>query len=139
MQSKAILFLIWIVATMSFAFAGSAILNVDTYYLLTTRGIQTEGVVTDTDPQNHRTVHYSYTVNQQSYSYGGFSGDINRRFEDIKPGDKVPVVYDSLRPDVSTLGDPSDQLRPLINGTVFISLFPTIFLIAYAMRNKKRK
>jgi hypothetical protein len=119
MKTKVLVFLLWLAATTAAALAGVAILNVEDAYHLTTRAKQTEGVVTDTDAANHRVVHYSYSVNQQTYRYGGFSGDIHRRFEDIKPGDKVPVVYDSVNPQVSTMGDPVDELKSLTHGVIF--------------------
>jgi len=138
MKIRLIVFL-WLVATAATAIAGVAILNVEDAYHLTTRGSKTEGVVTDTDAANHRVVHYSYSVNQQTYSYGGYSGDIHRQFEDIKPGDKVPVVYDSLNPQVSTMGNPADQFRSLTRGVVFISLFPTVLLLSYLVQKKRSK
>jgi hypothetical protein len=139
MKTKVFVFLLWLVVTASAALAGVAILNVRDTYHLKTRGKQTEGVVTDTDAANHRVVHYSYSVNQQNYRWGGYSGDIHRQFEDIKPGDRVPVVYDSLRPEISTMGDPAVELRSLTNGVIFISLIPTVVLLSYVVQMRRRK
>ncbi len=35
-------------------------LDVPTVYQLSARGILTEGYVTNTEPENHQTVHYAY-------------------------------------------------------------------------------
>lgn len=139
MNKKALLFLLWLFLTIAFAVGTAAIFDVKTYYLLSKRGMLTEGYVTDTDREHHRTVHYSYTVNQQPYKWGGYAGDINRQFEEIKVGDKVPVVYDPLNPGSSCLGDPNDVLRSLMHGVIFVSLFPTFFLISYLVQKRRGK
>ena len=127
-------FVIWLISTVVFAIGGAAALNIYEYYLLSTRGVQTQGRITDTDPHNHRVVHYEYFVNQKIYKWGGYAGDINRNFENVKAGDKVPIVYDSINPEISCLGNPNNEFRSLTHGVIFISIFPTLALLSYKIR-----
>lgn len=132
------LVLLWLSLTIASAISGAAILNVRKFYLLSKRGTLTEGQVTKTEAQNHQSVYYSYSIDQRSYSGGGDAGDINRSFDEVAVGDKVPVTYDSLSPASSCLGNPDEELRSLMHGVVFISLFPTFGFISYFVKKEIR-
>ena len=131
----------WLILTLGCAVLAAIMLDIPRYYYLTRRGVQTIGQVTSKDPEEHRTVHYSYVVEGKTYSWGGFSGDIGRDFDEIKVGDLVACVYDPLKPSSSTLGDPCPQLSSLVRGAIFFTLFPTLFWISYKVQTaiKRRR
>jgi hypothetical protein len=111
-------------------------LDVQKFYLLSTRGMRAEARVTDTELRNHNSVYYSYEVSRQSYHGRGAADRINRDSSAIRIGETVQVVYDSLNPASSCLGDPGEQLRSLIGGVVFISLIPTLGFISLYLRRE---
>ena len=121
----------WLILTLGCAVFATIKLDIPRYYFLTSRGVQTIGQVTSKDPEEHGTVHYSYVVEGKSYTWGGFSGDIDRDFDEIKAGDPVPCVYDPVKPSSSSLGDPRPQFDSLVRGAIFFTLFPTLFWIFY--------
>lgn len=129
----------WLILTLGCAVFAAIILDIPRYYNLTRRGVQTIGQVVSKDPEQHRTVHYKYVVEGKSYTWGGFSGDIGRDFDEIKVGDPAPCVYDSVKPSSSTLGDPRPQLDSLVRGAIFFTLFPTIFWVFYKVQTAMKR
>jgi len=86
-------------------FTGWAI-NVPAFYRMAHDPGFAEGTVTNKQPDNHRLVGYTFTIDNQSYSGEGAVGDA---FDRIRPGDKVRVTYDPRNPSMSMLmGSASD-------------------------------
>ena len=133
-------FLWWLILTVASGVIALLMLDIPKYYQLVHRGIGTVGEVTSKDAEEHRAIHYTYVVEGKKYTWGGYSGDINRDFDDIKVGDPVQCVYDPLKPSSSTLGDPNPQLNSLVHGGIFFTSFPTILWLCYkAERAIKRR
>jgi hypothetical protein len=123
--------LIWLALTI--ASAAFAIKSLDwmDYNYLVKRGVAVKATVTAKEPDNHRFIRYSYSVDQKTYNGLGSAGHGNPRFEELNVGDKVTVVYDPVNPDLSFLGDPKDQLNSVTGGVIFITLiFPFFSIIA---------
>ena len=139
MQRTLVLVLLWICLTAACAIGGAAILNLRKFYLLSGRGVSTQGQITKTEPENHAAIYYSFSVGQQTYSGVGSAGNMNRKFDEVSVGDKVPVVYDPVNPEASCLGDPNKQLTSLTHGVVFISIFPTLSFLVYYVKKRIKK
>ncbi len=119
---------------LSLWFAGASLVafgigqfNVPLLYRLTRRGVTTCGTVTGFEPNNHRTVHYSYQVNDKIYSgaqEGGVGGETSASSNHC--GGNV-VFYLPERPDVSCIGDPAPMLKneiiPIALAMLFIPPF----------------
>jgi len=130
----------WFILTVICAISAIWILDIRRYYGLVERGVETKAEVISKDPENHRMIHYAYTVDGRRYTWGGYAGDISRDFNDVNIGDIVRADYDPVKPSFSTLGDPNPQFRSLIRGAIFVTLCPTILWLCYlgqrAFRNR---
>ena len=101
---------------------------------LTNFGIQSRGKVVAKQPQEHRTVIYSYRVSDVDWTGVGRAGRGNPEFDELVVGQDVAVYYDPQNPADSILGDP----RPLRDsGGIFLkqvaivlSLIPAIGITA---------
>jgi hypothetical protein len=101
------------------------------YYALATRGLQTYAVVIKKEPENHRFVHYSYTVNGEKYYGVGNGGRRNPDFDQIDVGQELIAFYDPINPAVSCLGSANNQFRTNLAGVFFISfVLPIVVIIS---------
>ena len=100
-----------------------------TYYDLARRGIPTQARVTAKEPENHRFIRYSYSVDEGVYSGFGVAGNGNPDFDDISVGDSVTVYYEPDIPNVSFLGDPKYQLSSVTRGVIFITFTIPAFVL----------
>jgi hypothetical protein len=125
---------VWLISTILGAVAGAIILGVPKYYLLSTRGVSSQGQITALEPNNHGTVIYAYTVGEASYQGMGHAGDINAHFDDLRAGQQVTIFYSPGKPQESCLGSPDKHLNSLLRGNLFIAGFPTFFLLGLALR-----
>jgi hypothetical protein len=66
----------------------------------------TTGTITQKFPNNHLGIGCSYQVNGRAFEGKGYSGQINRPFQDIHLGDGVTVFYAEHNPAISTLENP---------------------------------
>jgi hypothetical protein len=109
--------------------------NLQKYLPLARRGVATHGVVSAKEPTNHRTIHYTYEVEGQSYGGSGHAGNGNPEFDRLRVGDRVLVYYDPPSPSVSVLGDAKQLLwgEEVSVGVVAV-LFPTIIVIVLYAR-----
>lgn len=99
------------------------------FYRLSRHGVVTQGTVTGFEPENHRTVHYTYEVDGRFYSAAqqGGAGRGNRDFEYLTVGDSVQVYYLPEDPGLRCLGNPraglANELIPLALAIVLGPLF----------------
>jgi hypothetical protein len=105
-------------------------LDILEYRRLASHGMNIQGVVTAKEPENHQFIHYSYTVNQHSYTGTGNAERGNAEFERLNIGDKVKVYYDPNNPQTSFLGDPAEQLSSMIRGGLFITLLGPLAMVS---------
>lgn len=99
------------------------------YYALATRGLQTHAVVIKKEPENHRFIHYTYTVDGKSFFGIGNGGRGNPDFDEIEVGQKLIAFYDPTDPEVSCLGSAKNQFRTNLAGIFFISIVLPIVVI----------
>lgn len=125
-----LVFSVWLTFACLFSAIGIISLDWLKYRRLTIFGIQTEEQVTAKEPDNHKIVRYSYKVKQQIYHGAGNADRGNPAFESIGVGDTLKVSYDPDHPNISFLGDPSQQYVSISRGVVFLILVgPTFALI----------
>lgn len=86
---------------------------------LVEHGVSTKGAVVKKEPANHQFVTYSFVVGNRLFSGIDNAGRGGPTFDQLAVGDSVNVVYDSGRPDLSSLGDARSRLR---SATVFMIL-----------------
>ena len=130
--------LLWLAIYICFAIL-IAFLTGTEHYRLAKSGVNTKGTITATEPENHRTVRYSYVIGQTNY-VGGES--VGGGFEQLKIGDPVEVFYVPDEPNISCICDPvaewsedkfSTALAPLMFSTFIV------IVIASLIRAEKRK
>ena len=109
-------------------------INMPLLAVLTYRGVEIQGKILEKQPNNHRYIRYSYTVDHTVYNGSGRSGCGNPDFENLQIDDTVVVSYDSLTPQSSILGNASCKLKKelygLLIGLPIFSLFIRIMLRA---------
>jgi hypothetical protein len=110
---------------------------------LAEHGQRISATVTRVEPQNHNTVYYKYYAEGRPYDSDGNAWPPNPEARDLKPGDKILVVYDVRNPGVSCACNPQELYlkRPaiiylLIPGSL-ISLPITALVGVQVMRRRK--
>jgi hypothetical protein len=134
-QSMKRFLLLWFAGASLLAF-GLGNFNIPKLYPLVRRGIETTGTITDFEPNNHRTVHYSFDVNGKTYSgsqQGGVEGEATS-LSSISA--RHAVFYLSDDPNVSCIGNPTPMLKNEIIPIVLAMLFiPPFFLLSARTRH----
>lgn len=115
-------FLVWLVLAGTFATLGIFTLDWPQYHQMAQRGVETTGLVTGKEPENHRFIRYSFRVNGEVHSGFGSAGGDNPEFENLKIGDQVKVFYDPSNPNRSFLGNPKTQAGSITLGVLFLSV-----------------
>ena len=77
-------------------------------------------------PNNHQRIRYSFQFQGQTYYWGGFAEDINKKFEQIALGEEISITYEQDNPNNSCMGNPRKTFYPNLRLSIFISLLPTI-------------
>jgi hypothetical protein len=107
-------------------------------YRLSRDGVPTDVTVSALEPEQHKTVKYTYVAGGMSYEGEGRGGSGNPAFEQIKVGDKLKGYYEAGNPSESSLGDPAPQLA---RETLFIALLaflvPSLVVVRAYFRFKK--
>ena len=111
-----------------FGIAGYILSRPATSKTLRDNPIVTQGRITAKEPQNHRTIRYSYTVDGQTYTGVGHGGGGNPAFEDLAIGDLVRVVYNSKNPSESFMGFPEHDFQVNRAGAIFLALVPSTLI-----------
>ncbi|HEY0319835.1 MAG TPA: DUF3592 domain-containing protein [Pyrinomonadaceae bacterium] len=127
-------FVLWLAATIILGLIGAHLLGVYEFYRLTYQGVQAEGVIYELDFKNHNAVLYNYKVGENTYSGGGFAGNIKADIGSLHTGQKVTIFYDPDNPEVSCLGDPDGKFSSSLSGTAFIGAIPTFFILSLIIR-----
>ncbi len=86
---------------------------------------RTPAIITALEPNNHRSVHYSYHVGSASFDAVD-QGGIEGRFDDLKIGQEVTAHFLPANPHIVRLGSPRNAL---MNDIIPFALF-LIFLTA---------
>lgn len=110
MGLRAITFLVLFAILASFA---AIMVDVPDLWLLSQRRSETTGIIEKLQPRNHDLVEYVFTVEGRT-----FTAHTTTRGESFYVGQRVLVYYDPTSPELSTLRDPSDQLR----GAIVLSI-----------------
>lgn len=117
-------------------------LNIVQLYRLSNGGVKTAGVVFEKDRENHQRIKYQFSVDGQTYRWGGFSGDLGMEFDEIRIGQQVTITFEAGNPSNSCLGEPEStfypNLRLAIVGSLLPSLALALFGIVRAFKNSKR-
>lgn len=121
--------IIWLV-TVPIRLIGSNCLE---YYHLQHHGVATKAHVTLLEPNNHQSVHYTYTVKTVEYSGTGRAGFGNPEFNSLSPGMELEAYYLPSSPKISCLGTPhallSNDAVPFLAFLMLVS-----FVLAYQFR-----
>jgi len=109
-------------------------------YLLTKEGHTTSGWITAKEPANHQALRYQYNVENQTYRGVQVRGQVKPgvRFEDIRIGEQVQVVFVPAQPNISCACDPAAVLRSDIVFIVVIVLLGPLGIIALSFLTKRR-
>ena len=132
-QSWRALLVVWLLGALLVA-VGIGHINVPKMWQLTIRGQKTEGWVVSTEPNNHRTVNYTYKVSgrELASSTQGGAGAGNPTFEEVVAGTPVNVYFDPSDPAVALLGEPRAHLdNEIISVGGAALLFPTLFVFGW--------
>ncbi len=81
------------------------------YARLERSGVVVSAVVTRTEPSNHGIVGYRFVADGQTHFAAAPADSPNPAVEQIKPGDRLHVVYDARDPKYSCACDPSELTR----------------------------
>jgi len=134
LQSMKRFLLLWFVGA-SLLGLGLGSFNIPSLYRLMRRGIETTGTITDFEPNNHRTVHYSIDVNGKSYSGSQQGGAEGEETSVSSISTRRAVFYLPDDPNVSCIGNPAPMLKNEIIPIVLAMLFiPTFFLLSARTR-----
>jgi hypothetical protein len=112
--------LLWLVGASLIAFVLGSV-NIPRLFPLTRRGVETCGTITAFEPNNHRTVHYSFQVNGKTYS-GAQEGGVGEKVLLHTDCMGYVVFYLPDDPYVSCIGDPV----PMLNNEVISILLPML-------------
>lgn len=118
---------IWLILVIIGFIAGIIITDGLQHYRLMSRGVEIQGRVTDKEPKQHNHVHYSYTVEKQTYNKIGMASRSNPPFEKIKIGDPLIVYYDPDEPSVSCSGNPESYFQDSVIGVAFLTVIFPLF------------
>ena len=118
---------IWAISTFFFVVIGVVALDWQKWNDLAKYGIATNGNVIGKEPENHRSIRYSYVVNGSHYSGLGSAGGENRDFDQLQVGDVVKVTYDSRQPEESILGSAQLQASSITRGVIFLGVVGPLF------------
>jgi hypothetical protein len=128
------LLLVWSISSIMAAALGLAVLEIPKFYVLTVKGIETNGEIVALQPENHASVIYQYDVGGQEFIGGGHAADMTSNFDQLHLGQSVVAFYNPSDPSVSCLGAPGKHLNSLVRGAIFIAAFPTIAIIVLKLR-----
>ncbi len=112
----------------------TVVFEIPKYVQLINRGILTEGSITELQTLNHGSVIYQYQVGEHTFGGGGHAGDIYKKFDELRLGQKVAVFHDPENPEVSSLGEPEKHLKSLLVLAVFLTISPSLCVIGLTMR-----
>lgn len=126
---------VWLALTTLAAIIGFLIINPMQDYHLAESGLQTTGIVTAIEPENHQIVRYKYSVSGKDYSGSGHGGRGNPAFANITIAQVVIVFYDPQKPETSTLGYPQQHLKVNLAGVIFVAVaIPFVIVLSLLRR-----
>jgi len=117
-----------------FAFGCSAFGVPSTYRMVKHPGFA-KGWIVRKEPENRNNVKYSFKVGDSTYE--GEDG-IGEAFSTAMPGDPVNVIYDTVDPNWSVLGNPRETLIVTVTLLALFSLLGGFFM-ALSLRRLFRR
>jgi hypothetical protein len=116
--------------------------NQKVYAQLERHGVVVAATVTRTDPSNHNTVYYTFTVDGQTYNSADRAWPPNPEASRLAVGGSVYVVYDSRNPTISCACDPhaaaipNQWWRRSITGLYLGSVIAVVITISVYRRRR---
>lgn len=89
-------------------------------------GLHVEGTVTAVLPNDHATITYSFEPNGRAVTGSGSVSGANPRPGQLHPGDRVHIVYDPNRPEMSCACSPRDDLANIQRNNLLLSAFGAV-------------
>lgn len=107
-------------------------------YLLMKRGQETKGWITAKEPNNHRALRYRYMVGTTTHEGTETLSDIKAgdRFEHIRIGDEVKVVFVPDQPDISCACNPTVIFRSDILFIAAVVLLGPLAILVLAQSRR---
>jgi|ERR1017187_814332 hypothetical protein len=96
----------------------------------------TTGRISETFPDNHQGIGFSYKVDGHDYSGSSYAGQIGRSFSSIQLGDTVTVFYAEHYPAICTLETPKVLLVRAIGQIVAACAILPVIGIFIIQRNR---
>ncbi len=96
----------------------------------------TSGKISETFPDNHQGIDFSYKVDGHDYSGSSYAGQIGRSFASIQLGDAVTVFYAKHHPAVCTLETPNVLLVRTVGQIVAACAIIPVIGIFIIQRNR---
>ena len=128
---------LWLVLVLSITFLiGSH--NLPTYYALKERGVKVTAVVLDTQPRNHRLVHYSYLASGRRLEGLGSVGGGSPTFEALLPGSKLEIYVDPNHPEVSTIGAAAARFYEELSVVIFGGILLPSAIVGFVVLRSSR-
>ena len=90
---------------------------------LASSGSAVDGTVTGSFPLEHGSIEYKFEAAGRSFSGAGHVSGSNPRPAQLRPGDKVRIVYDPTDPQVSCACSPRDDLDNARRNNLALALF----------------
>jgi hypothetical protein len=115
------------------------------YSRLVGHGVVVHATVTRTEPSNHGAVFYSFVADGRTFESGAASNRPNPDASKLKPGDRIPVVYDARDPNVSCACDPRELAassvwwRRIIGGLFLGSIVALVLTVNIQRRLDRRR
>jgi hypothetical protein len=114
--------MVWLVLACVFGI-GLGSFNLSTFWALSKRGVSTQGYVLKTEKEV--LIQYRFRVGQKVYIHS----DLSPVTQKLKPGARVPVLYDPQNPQVSILGPVKPRLdNELMTIGLVILCFPALLM-----------
>jgi hypothetical protein len=107
-------------------------------YELYRNGVPGQAVVTGKGP--HRTVLYTFQYRGRTYAGASLPAVTGKRFEDFHAGETVDIYFDPARPQMSGLGDRTENFREIFASVLVSSSFIASLgtLLLYLRRRRAR-
>lgn len=120
---------------------GFSIYNLDLreYWTLARQGKEIVGVVSGKNAETHNLIKYEYQVGSNTFTGGGYSGDIDKDFSQVGIGEKVKVFYSPDNPSFSSIGNPKSLFYSNLRMSIFLSLMPSLVVLGFKLKTELTK
>ena len=101
---------------------------------MTKNAVETEGIITAKERENHQYIQVEYKVGNRIYKTGGRVGSIDKEFDAVQINERVLVYYDSLAPEDALLGNPNKHFESSVIETCVASFIPILLFVFYKLK-----